>query len=304
MKKKKMLRAVAALVLAAVAAASPVFADTIGGARVTGSNVRLRTSTDTSTNANILMEMQKDTFLLVEGQVGAWYKVVCNGLEGYVSSAFARFSETEDGSYLYSTATTGTDVNLRSGASTASPIVKSLRQTGTGVTVTGVSGQWLKVTDGSGASGYVRSDLLKYKPSTAAGTAAGSTSTTQLSAGEKLAQTALQYKGYAYVWGGMSPNTGFDCSGLCYYVCGQYDISLHRVAQDMYSYDGVAVAQGDLQPGDLLFFGYGPYSVTHVGMYIGNDQMIHASTYTTGVIISDFDSTYYTNMFVGAKRVV
>ena len=298
--KKKIIRAVAALVLAAVAVASPVFADTIGGARVTGSNVRLRTSTDTSTNANILMEMQKDTFLLVEGQVGAWYKVVCNGLEGYVSSAYARFSETEDGSYLYSTATTGTDVNLRAGASTASPIVKSLRQTGTGVTVTGVSGQWLHVTDAYGAVGYVRSDLVKYKPGTAAGTAASAAQ----SAGDKLVQTAMQYKGYAYVWGGMSPLTGFDCSGLCNYVCSQNGITLHRVAQDIYSYDGVAVARDDLQPGDILCFGYSPWSITHVGIYIGDGQMIHASTYSTGVIVSDVDTGYYNNTFIGAKRVV
>ena len=58
----------------------------------------------------------------------------------------------------------------------------------------------------------------------------------------------------------------------------------------------------NIQPGDILCFGYGPYSISHVGIYIGNGQMVHASTYTTGVIYSDFDA-YYNRMFVGAKRV-
>lgn len=297
--KTKWIRAVAAFVLAAAVTVSPAFAVTIGGARVTGDNVRLRTGIDTSTNANVLVEMPEDAFLLVEENLGAWYKVVYNGMEGYVSSAFASFSENAEGTYSYQSVTAGTYINMRSTASTLSPIVRILRDEGTSLTVTGVSGEWLEVKDASGASGYVRSDLLKYKPTTAAGTAAAPS----LSAGEKLVQTALLYKGYAYVWGGMSPLTGFDCSGLCYYVCAQHGITLHRVAQDQYSYDGVPVAKGDLQPGDLLYFGYGPYSVGHAAIYIGNNQMIHASTYTTGVIISDFDSTNYPSNFVGAKRV-
>ncbi len=300
--KRKWFRAIAAFVLAAVVTASPALAATVGGATVTGSNVRLRTSTDTSTNLNILMEMPKDTFLLVEGQVGGWYKVVCNGMEGYVSSAFVSFSETAEGTYQYSAATSGTDVNLRAAASTASPIVKGFHQSGTALTVTGVSGEWLRVRDGYGAVGYVRSDLMKYKPSTAAGSAASATQSQ--TAGDRLVQTAMQYKGYAYVWGGMSPLTGFDCSGLCNYVCSQNGITLHRVAQDIYSYDGTAVDRSSLQPGDILCFGYGPWSITHVGIYIGNGQMIHASTSTTGVIVSDVDTSYYNSMFIGAKRVV
>ena len=298
--KKKWLRTVAAFVLAVAVTASPAFAATIGGAVVTGSNVRLRTSTDTSTDQNILMEMAKGTFLLVEGQVGGWYKVVCNGTEGYVSAAFASFSEQAEGTYGYAAATSGTDVNLRAGATTQSAVVKNLKQSGTALTVTGVSGQWLRVRDGFGAEGYIRSDLMKYKPATAAGSAASAPQ----SAGDALVQTALQYKGYAYVWGGMSPLTGFDCSGFCNYVCSQHDVTLHRVAQDIYTYDGAAVARENVQPGDILCFGYGPWSVTHVGIYIGDGQMIHASTSTTGVIVSDVDTGYYNNMLVGVKRVV
>ena len=163
--------------------------------------------------------------------------------------------------------------------------------------MTGVSGQWLHVTDAAGVSGYVRSDLVRYQRKAATGAA------TQ-SAGDQLVQTAMQYQGYAYRWGGMSPATGFDCSGFANYVCAQSDISLHRVAQDIYTNDGVAVSKAELQPGDLVFFGYGAYSITHVGIYVGDGQMIHASTSSTGVILSDINSNYYTRMYVGAKRVV
>ena len=76
------------------------------------------------------------------------------------------------------------------------------------------------------------------------------------------------------------------------------------MAQDIYTSDGAAVSKDELQPGDLVFFGWGPYSVSHVGIYIGDGQMIHASTSSTGVIISDLDSSYYTRKYVGAKRVV
>lgn len=294
---RKWIRAAAAFVLAAALMAAPACAATIGGATVTGSSVRLRTSADTSTDANILMEMQLGTFLLVEEQLPGWLKVIYNGTEGYVSADFADFAETAEGTYSFDAATDGTDVNLRAEATTASAVLKNLSASGTALTVTGVSGQWLRVTDAAGASGYVRSDLVRYKR-------AALTASAGQTAGDQLVQTAMAYKGYAYRWGGMSPATGFDCSGFANYVCSQNGISLHRVAQDIYANDGAAVAKADLQPGDLVFFGYGPYSVTHVGIYIGSGQMIHASTSTTGVIVSEIDSNYYTNMFVGAKRVV
>ena len=103
----------------------------------------------------------------------------------------------------------------------------------------------------------------------------------------------------------MSPSTGFDCSGLVGYVYSLYGYSLHRVAQAMYDNDGISVSWSELQPGDLLFFGYGPGSVTHVGIYVGDGQMVHASTSSTGVILTDVSgSDYYNRMYVGAKRIV
>ncbi len=87
---------------------------------------------------------------------------------------------------------------------------------------------------------------------------------------------ALAQVGTPYIWGGETPGVGFDCSGLvqaAYKIAG---ISLPRVAQDQY--DGTAkLGPGDpVEPGDLIFFGAGPSDVTHVGIYVGNGQMVDA----------------------------
>ena len=299
--KRKFLRIAAVVLLMATLLATPCFADTLGGATVTGSNVRLRTAADSSGNNNIITEMAQGTFLLVEEKLNGWYKVAYNGVTGYVSASYAAFADTVNGTYTYQAATKGTDVNIRAGAGTGFAVVKSIPAAGTKLTVTGVSGNWLRVKDASGAAGYIRSDLLTYF--SGPGTASPAYSNVATTKGQQIVQLAQKYLGYAYTWGGMSPATGFDCSGFANYVCKQNGISLNRVAQDIYSKDGYAVSKSQLQPGDLLFFGYGPYSVTHMGIYVGNGQMIHASTSTTGVIYSDINSDYYTRRYVGAKRV-
>lgn len=298
--KRKMIRIMLLAALAMILMATPALADTIGGAVVTGSNVRLRTGTDTSGSANIVTEMSQGTFLLVEEQLSGWYKVAYNGVTGYVSADYASFSETLDGTYKFDASTKGTDINMRAGAGTSAGVVKSLKDAGTKLTVLGVSGNWLKVSDAAGTVGYIRSDLMNYAGGAGTANPAYAGGGTK---GQQIVALAKQFLGYRYTWGGMSPATGFDCSGFANYVCKQNGISLHRVAQDVYSNDGVWVSKDALQPGDLLFFGYGQYSVTHMGIYIGNGQMIHASTSSTGVIYSDINSNYYTRMYVGAKRV-
>jgi len=104
---------------------------------------------------------------------------------------------------------------------------------------------------------------------------------------------AMRYLGTPYVWGGASPS-GFDCSGFTMYVYAQVGVSLPHSSYAQYGM-GVPVSQGQLQPGDLVFF----YGLGHVGIYIGGGQYIHAPHTGDVVKISSIGSGY-----VGARRIL
>jgi len=114
--------------------------------------------------------------------------------------------------------------------------------------------------------------------------------------GDKAAEVvdiALQYVGVPYVWGASSPS-GFDCSGLVKYAYSKIGIYLPHSSAMMYSY-GVYVPQSELKPGDLVFF-YNP--IHHVGMYIGNGQMVNA----TGDHVQI--GTVWKSSYHGARRIL
>ncbi len=121
---------------------------------------------------------------------------------------------------------------------------------------------------------------------------------------QSLLNIAKDYIGVPYVWGGTSP-WGFDCSGYTQYVFDKMDIALARTVEDQLK-DGIIVAKEDLQCGDLVIFSYtGTYGsfASHVGIYVGNDQVIHASS-GSGITISDLNSQYYVTHYQCARRIV
>lgn len=116
-------------------------------------------------------------------------------------------------------------------------------------------------------------------------------------------QEALKYKGWKYVWGGASPATSFDCSGLvqyCYGVCG---IALPRTAQEQFDAT-THLTLGEAQPGDLVFFTKtnpnSPNYITHVGIYAGDGKMYHAGD---PIGYSDLSSQYWRAHLVCAGRI-
>lgn len=110
---------------------------------------------------------------------------------------------------------------------------------------------------------------------------------TVTSKGEVIVNTAMQYLGTPYVYGGSSLTQGTDCSGFTQGVMKLQGISIPRTSKEQ-SRTGQLVSTNEIQPGDLLFFGYSQSSIFHTGIYIGNGQMIHASTSSSGgVIIAD-----------------
>lgn len=120
------------------------------------------------------------------------------------------------------------------------------------------------------------------------------------SKGQAIVNNAKKYLGVKYVYGGTSPS-GFDCSGLVQYVCKSAGISVSRTAAAQFG-NGKAVNKSDLQPGDLLFFSKGG-RVSHVGIYVGNGQMIHAPQTGDVVKYSSINTAYRKNGYVGARRV-
>ena len=109
---------------------------------------------------------------------------------------------------------------------------------------------------------------------------------------------ALQYLGVTYVWGGSSPATGFDCSGLVMYVFAQVGVSLPHNAAAQYGY-GSPVPRDQLAPGDLVFFD----GLGHVGIYIGGGQFVHAPHTGDVVKISSLSESWYAATYVGARRI-
>lgn len=117
-------------------------------------------------------------------------------------------------------------------------------------------------------------------------------------------QTAQSYLGVPYVWGGTSP-AGFDCSGFVHYTLLQNGIVIPRTTDTQF-HVGTFVPANQLQVGDLVFFG-NTYrnGVSHVGIYLGNDQFIHASETAGKVIVSKlWENPYYAAHYWGAKRVI
>ncbi len=211
----------------------------------------------------------------------------------------------------------GNNVRMRDGASMSAGIITELFY-GNRVSITACFGEWTAVIY-EGQSGYVYSQFvregsLQIEGSTVTGSAYAAPGseqpqdqTPELSGssyekGQQIAQYALQFLGYDYCWGGKDPSTGFDCSGLVYYVYSQFGYTLNRVAQDQ-ARNGVAVSADALQPGDILCFYSGSSYIGHVGIYIGDGMFVHAQNSATGVVITDLNGHYGQRGFE-ARRIV
>lgn len=120
--------------------------------------------------------------------------------------------------------------------------------------------------------------------------------------GDRLVSRAMNYLGTPYRYGGTSPRTGFDCSGFVYYLYGAvFGQSIPRMPDGM-AREGAPVARSDLTRGDIVFFGHRG-TFTHVGIYAGNGQFVHATHRGSPVSITPLDADYYRDRYMMAVRL-
>ncbi len=304
---KRLIIRILAVILTAVIVTSIVLVTTaapmashIGIVKARG-GLRLR-SEATTASSTLTIAPYGDSVVVLEKK-GDWYKVNYNLRIGYMSGEYLTLKERENVD-LGTGAIDGSVVNMRSGPSTSNSTVTQLRRN-TEVEIFGFNCGWYKVRTNNGQIGYIRSDLLKLldKPTENHGSASGSSSgssSSSNSAGKKLADYATALVGCPYVYGGTS-TSGFDCSGFTQYCARNNGITINRTATAQLK-NGEYVERSDLQPGDLVFFGYGS-SASHVGIYIGDGNFVHAQNSSTGVVITSLSQTYYDSRYLTARRI-
>ncbi len=296
-----------------------------GVAFVNASSLRLREKP--STSSKTLAYAYRDEVVVTLGKTGDWYHVLYNLQEGYMHKDYLEFVTVENVELGYGRVN-GTYVNMRKGPSTS---YKSIGKSSPGdlCYIIGINKQWYKVIWKDQIC-YIRSDFLDLteipyenresdkKPVffthgvrtgpkvtidnfKASDNYLGNRPPQVSSKRDAIVATAKTCLGVPYQWGGESMS-GFDCSGLVQYVLGKNGITIGRTCRKQYE-DGEPITKSQLQPGDLVFF-QNTYTtgLSHVGIYIGDGQFIHASS--DGVMASKLSNSYWSSHYYGACRII
>lgn len=267
----------------------------------------LRLRNEANTTSTILATASKgDTVVILEDAGNGWYKVDYNTVEGYMSSEYLTVSTQADVTIGYGLVQAdGSTLNVRSGPGTNYDKVATLSDNAV-VTIVGIDNGWYKIKTSSGTVGYVSSEYMVTCKDSAGSRGDGTTAvatTSNSSMGQQVVAYAKQFMGVPYVYGGNGPNS-FDCSGFTSYIYRHFGYTLNRTASTQLS-NGTAVSKSELQPGDLVFFRYNTsYPASHVGIYIGNGQFIHASTNKYQVQIDQLNTGHYANVYIAARRIL
>ena len=271
------------------------------------------------------------------GENQDWFHVVSGSVEGYIKAEFFLYGdaavEAVD-NYVTRYATVNVDrLNVRQEQSTDSKRIGYIDR-GEKVEVLELLGEWLLIQYTDSRTGYVAAEYVtvseefiyaksieeeraeeaarrelaarmaaeeQHTPESTVTIPLNPPETTYTSNEElrsSIVDYAMQYLGYPYVHGGRSLAGGTDCSGFTCYIYADFGYSISRTPSGQYKSDGRSIDYSEIQPGDIICYGKG--KCTHVALYIGNGQIIHAANSRKGVVI--YDADYDTIM--GIKNII
>lgn len=270
-------------------------------------------------NSKVVANIEKDKTVKIEEIRNGWLYINSEASTGWIRLN-SKAEDTPKKEELNKTAyITSSGINFREEASTNSKIIRVFTQNAK-VTILEEQDEWYKIKYND-EIGYVVKTYVSDKKTTVTSRSSVKRTTTNTQTkdvennidnvksstqasnkAQEVANYVKQFVGCRYVYGGSTPN-GFDCSGLTMYVYKKYGVSLPHSATAQ-SKIGTTVSKNNLQPGDLIFFrNYRTNKgIGHVGIYIGNNKFVHASTEKTGVITSTLSGSY-SSRFVTATRV-
>lgn len=263
--------------------------DNLGIAQVDG-NLNVRA--EASTSSAIVGKMNNNAACEILGEEGDFYYIQSGEVTGFTSKEFivtgieAKILGRE---LAYTRAIVQTNgLNVRAAASEDADIITQVAK--------GEELEVIEELDGW-VSCYLNNDIV-YLKAEFVEIEEGLTTAMTLSefrygmdvseVRKELCEYALQFVGNPYVWGGTSLTNGADCSGFTLSIFSNYNISLPHYSASQSNY-GTEISTSDVQPGDLLFYGSSASNISHVAIYIGNGQIVHASDERTGICISNMN---------------
>lgn len=285
------------------AAQTPTAAQTcgytnLGMSVISSGNLNIRQEASTDSEVVGILTNHNACELLEDA--GDWYKVTSGKVTGYVSKQYLVTGDEAESiaeQEIKTVATVNTEtLNVRAEKSTEAAVLSQVGNS-EAFTVNSVADGWVEISVDDSV-GYISQDYV-----TLAQALPTAKTIEQVKYGDGVSDVrasvvsyALQFVGNRYVWGGTSLEKGIDCSGFTMRILGKYGISLPHSSRAQPSY-GTKISASEAKPGDLFFYGSGR-SISHVAIYIGNGQIVHASNKRDGIKVSN---AYYRNPICVAR---
>lgn len=285
------------------AAQTPTAAQTcgytnLGMSVISSGNLNIRQ--EASTDSEVIGILTNHNACELLEDAGEWYKVTSGKVTGYVNKQYLVTGDEAEAiaeQEIKTVATVNTEtLNVRAEKSTEAAVLSQVGNS-EAFTVNSVADGWVEISVDDSV-GYISQDYV-----TLAQALPTAKTIEQVKYGDGVSDVrasvvsyALQFVGNRYVWGGTSLEKGVDCSGFTMRILGKYGISLPHSSRAQPSY-GTKISASEAKAGDLFFYG-GGRSISHVAIYIGNGQIVHASNKRDGIKVSN---AYYRNPICVAR---